>query len=301
MMVEIVRKSGCILLRLMLLTAIVATATAPAIAAFGTGGYQLVDAQQAVSSEGSTIGTGISTGPAGTGSADSTGGAGGVAISGSPINGSTYVDKDSVSGAAYSGYTTPAAQSLNTRFDDVPDSCWASGAIDRLAVLGIANGYPDGAFQPGRAITRDEFASMLCRAFNIPLDANPGFVLKDDALLPGWARAAILTTFKDGIIPGYDDGSFRPDETIPRSELAVIADSALGVRTQMTVRLRPGFADAATIPDWAAGDIAYALAVGIVIGYPDVTFRASQPATRAEACAVVNNLMEFAKSQAGSK
>jgi hypothetical protein len=136
---------------------------------------------------------------------------------------------------------------------------------------------------------------MLCRAFNIPLDQNPGFVLKDDALLPGWARAPILTAFKDGIIPGYDDGSYRPEETIPRAEMAVIADSALGVRTQMTVRLRPGFLDADAIPDWAAGDISYALAIGVVVGYPDVTFRASQLATRAEACAIVVKLMKLVR------
>lgn len=88
---------------------------------------------------------------------------------------------------------------------------------------------------------------------------------------------------------GYPDGSFRPDETVSRSEFAKMLASALGLEAASR---STGFSDDGDIPPWAQPSIGQAMSAGILNGYEDGTFRAGQAMTRAEAAAVIFKLLD---------
>lgn len=99
-----------------------------------------------------------------------------------------------------------------------------------------------------------------------------------------WAREAIATAVESGIIKGYEDGTFRPNGAVTRSELLVMLGRALGLEQEdMTL----SFKDAAKIPVWARPYIAGAVKSGLANGYEDGTFRPGAKITRMEFVALV--------------
>lgn len=94
-----------------------------------------------------------------------------------------------------------------------------------------------------------------------------------------WAKEAIEKAAKLGFVNGYEDGSFRPQGLVTRSEFAVILARALHLPVndkQLT------FSDLDSIPQWASTSISATVKAGIVTGYEDNTFRSDQRITRAE-------------------
>ena len=163
-------------------------------------------------------------------------------------------------------------------FPDV-DGHWALGPIGLLFRLEVVNGYEDGSFRSDQPVTRAEFAAMLVRlfAFRDPTAEPASF-----ADLEGhWGREAIELLSAPGVVNGYPDGTFRPDDPITREE-----------NTVMVMRIL----DAAGLPqteERESGDIAEAgvyarefiqtgANAGIIQGYEDGTFRPKGQATRAE-------------------
>lgn len=99
-----------------------------------------------------------------------------------------------------------------------------------------------------------------------------------------WAREAIATAVEGGIIKGYEDGTFRPNGVVTRSELMVMLGRMLGVQQEdMTL----SFKDEANIPVWARPYIAGAVKSGFANGYEDGTFRPGGKITRIEFVAMV--------------
>ncbi len=98
---------------------------------------------------------------------------------------------------------------------------WAKQAVALLVDMGIYKGYGDGSFQPQRVISREELSALIARsltktAHNVELD----FVDKDE--IGDWALDSIKKTYALGIIKGYEDKSFKPDNFISREEVVTI-------------------------------------------------------------------------------
>ena len=94
-----------------------------------------------------------------------------------------------------------------------------------------------------------------------------------------WAEDSIKQAVLDGIIAGYPDGTFRPEEPVSRAEFTVMLAHALKLDgTGATL----SFTDWAEIGAWAEEAIARAVQAGIVNGYEDGRFRPNAPITRAE-------------------
>lgn len=162
---------------------------------------------------------------------------------------------------------------------------WAANNIEKLVAVGAVSGYPDGSFQPDSPITRAEFTSMLVKAFK--LEFKSGKVFTDTA--EHWARNAIATAAAYGIVGGYDDNTFRPDDPITREQMAVM--------TVKAARLSPAsgevaFTDSGEISAWAKESVVTAVQDGIMNGYADGTFEPQGHATRAEAVTVIVNGMK---------
>jgi len=126
----------------------------------------------------------------------------------------------------------------STGYRDVPPSHWASGFVIVAKEKGMISGYPDGTFQPGAMIRRDEITSVLVRALKLlPADdmEDPVQVFADGDSIPGWAREAVKTAFDYKLISGYPDGHFFPDRKATRGETAALIEKVLAhLGTQFT-------------------------------------------------------------------
>ena len=153
-------------------------------------------------------------------------------------------------------------------------------------------GYPDGTFRPNANITRAEAAAMISRLKGYSLNDTTAPRFKDSKV--GWFKAAINAVFKNGLMKGYEDGNFRPNDKITRAEFA-----------QMIKNIDKPNSAVATFKDvkghWAEDAINQAFGNGRISGYPDGTFRPDAPITRAEAVKIANSLFERSVDNSGLK
>ncbi|WP_042203807.1 NEAT domain-containing protein [Paenibacillus camerounensis] len=99
-----------------------------------------------------------------------------------------------------------------------------------------------------------------------------------------WAQAAIEKAVQAGLVNGYDDNSFRPNNPVSRAEFAVLISRALKLSGagEGTV-----FSDQSSIPAWANEGVAQIAAMQIIGGYEDGSFRPSRQINRAELAVIV--------------
>ncbi|MEE1224318.1 MAG: S-layer homology domain-containing protein [Clostridia bacterium] len=159
-------------------------------------------------------------------------------------------------------------------FDDVTDSD-CEEQINLLTALNIFSGYDDGLFHPEDTLTRAELVTIITRMMNVGnIDINSYTYYKDvDASY--WALSAINVATAQGIINGYEDGTFRPDGNVTVAEMVKAILCALGyggiaetsggyptgymslaAKNKLTVGVSGGINDAATRAD--AAKIIYA-------------------------------------------
>ena len=113
---------------------------------------------------------------------------------------------------------------INLMFDDIGGYEWASDAIVGLAQAGLISGKSEGKFAPGDTLKRGEIVTILGRVLKaeLPETVDAGFEDVDYDLYYGpyiqWASM-------EGIVQGYGDGTFGPENTILESHLALLAQN----------------------------------------------------------------------------
>ncbi|MBB6729837.1 S-layer homology domain-containing protein [Cohnella zeiphila] len=126
-------------------------------------------------------------------------------------------------------------------FSDVPSSSWASGVIRQVVELGIMSGNGNGAFLPDKPITRAEMAAIVSRLLPHAEAVTDTGNFSDTS--GHWALSAILKARAAGLMNGYVDGTFRPDQALSRAEAAVILNKLIGRPSGSNDRNKPFFAD----------------------------------------------------------
>lgn len=112
-----------------------------------------------------------------------------------------------------------------TSFKDVPTSHAAYDKIQTLVDLGVIHGYTDGTFRPSEKVTRGQFSAFVARALDLPAkNSNKKF---SDVTSKVANYDGIIKALGAGIIVGYPNGKFKPNETISRSDMAIMLDRAL--------------------------------------------------------------------------
>lgn len=106
-----------------------------------------------------------------------------------------------------------------------------------------------------------------------------------------WAEGDINKMAARGLIAGYEDGSFRPDNPVTRAELIAFLVRLAG--WQVTAGGEPGFTDSGDIPGWARAAVAVAREHGLAAGYPDGSFHPGQAVSRVEAAAFFTRYLEI--------
>lgn len=170
-------------------------------------------------------------------------------------------------------------------FKDVPANYWAINYIQALASQNIIAGFPDGSFKPNEPVTRAQFATIVTKALT-PSAKRPVIKFKDVAS-NFWAYAAIQSAYQSQFVSGYPDGSFKPQQQIPRVQALVALANGLGLTTN-NQKVLSFYTDAAQIPNYAIAPVAAATARQLVINYPTAKqLNPNRQATRAEVAAFV--------------
>lgn len=110
-------------------------------------------------------------------------------------------------------------------FTDVAADAWYAKAVHTLASLGILQGVGDGRFAPDRAITRAEFTVIAMRFADLDTSGENIFT---DVNAGDWFYDQVVGSIRYGWINGYEDGTFRPNNTITRAEVTTIVNRMLG-------------------------------------------------------------------------
>lgn len=179
----------------------------------------------------------------------------------------------------------------NDTFSDINEH-WARQTIENMAKQNIVSGVGDGKFEPDREITRAEFCTIVCRAFEID-NSDADNVFKD-VESESWYKKYVNAAAKAGIVKGAD-GYFRPDDNINREEMASIMMNILKYKNyELNNSKATLFADEDEISDWAKKAVEKLSGLGLLKGKDD-GFKPKDNATRAEAATVIERLIQIIK------
>lgn len=180
-------------------------------------------------------------------------------------------------------------------FIDIPADFWAKTEIEFLASKGIINGREAGIFDPQGIVTRAEFAKMLTIAFDV-VDENATYSFTD-VNSTDWYSQYVASATKVGIINGYPDGTFKPNNSISRLEMAVMVGRAAklkGYTEPANIEQFINFSDSNLIT-FGQSELAMAVQNGIINGKPGNMMDPAGLSTRAEAAAVIYRLYNLNK------
>ena len=168
---------------------------------------------------------------------------------------------------------------------------WAEDTISTLVKKGVVSGDENGLFNPDNSITRAEFTKLVCLAAGLDIglanDNKFTDVLSDD-----WFAPYVKACFDSGIINGFEDGTFKPYNSITRQEMAKLlslASAHLGIKTDATSDI--SFIDLQNISPWAYEYVRNSVALKLVKGDDNGNFNPQKSLTRAEAATVILRLI----------
>lgn len=141
---------------------------------------------------------------------------------------------------ATSLFLSPVANAnMNLYFSDLEDNHPQFNQIQWLARSGVVEGYQDGSFRPDECVNRVEFLKMLYVA--------NGFTLQENITNPfpdvdenAWYSSYVLSAYADGIISGYGDGTFKPEQCVTKPEVLKMASEAYYSDEEINVGLQVG-------------------------------------------------------------
>jgi len=119
-----------------------------------------------------------------------------------------------------------AAQYSNDEFSDVKKGEWYYPYIAWAASNGVVSGMGDGTFQPNNKITREQLAQMTISFFRYMGMETKGIRTQADfsdaASISGWAQSAVGLCQGVGVINGFPNGTFAPQNNATRAEAATM-------------------------------------------------------------------------------
>ena len=140
--------------------------------------------------------------------------------------------------------------SSENTFSDVSADKWYNNAVSTLCHMGVLGGYSDGTFRPNAPITRAEFAKIAVSFAQINGFSEYGYFTDVDS--SNWYAPYVDAAKSVGLIEGYSDGSFKPENKITRAEACTIVNRVLGrkpSKNNMKISDRINWPDCTT-DDW---------------------------------------------------
>ncbi|WP_252504903.1 S-layer homology domain-containing protein [Sporosarcina sp. Marseille-Q4943] len=171
-------------------------------------------------------------------------------------------------------------------FTDVPTTKPYANAVYELAERNIISGYEDGTFKPAASITRGQAAAIIAKLRNLDTKnvKDPGF---KDVPHSQWSYGAIAALANAGVINGYGDGRFGPNDSITRAQMASILVKAFELPHYTYTSSENPFTDTQRLGSHQTNiNILYKL--GITSGTSSSTFSPNAPISRAQAAVLIS-------------
>ncbi|PIC98556.1 S-layer homology domain-containing protein [Sporosarcina sp. P29] len=177
------------------------------------------------------------------------------------------------------GLPVSSAAADKAKFPDVPDSKHFAKAVNDLASRHIIGGYPDGTFRPSESITRGQAAAIIVKMTKLPTTHIKDPKFKDVSTANGYYKA-IAALAQKGVINGYGDGRFGPNDSITRAQMASIIIKAF----ELPLYRDPDYGFKDVVHKNGHRDGIYSLyQLGLTTGTSPTTFSPNASITRGQA------------------
>ncbi|HHT16318.1 MAG TPA: S-layer homology domain-containing protein [Papillibacter sp.] len=194
--------------------------------------------------------------------------------------------------------TTAMKTVLPLPFLDMTKADWFYPAVEYAVGRELFKGTGERTFSPGSSMTRAMFVTVLYRLAGQPYVSTASMAFTDVADPSSYYYNAVAWASQNGIVTGYVDGSFRPDASITREQMAAImyryADFA-GYSVQIgSTEKFDAFPDSVSVADWATSALMWATDRGIING-ADGMLLPTHTATRAQVAQIIMNFGNTAR------
>jgi len=177
-------------------------------------------------------------------------------------------------------------------YSDVPANYWANKEITAVVNDNVLPLVAKNTFAPTKEVSRSDFNSALLRTLGhskATLSEKNPF---SDVVSSRADYGDILLSSKLGLIYGYNDGTFKPDRIMTKSEAASVI-SHITKDFKGNVKLLDQFADKADVPAWATAQYAKTIDLGVYVNYPDANkLLPNKNLNRAEAAVLLYKLKQ---------
>lgn len=205
-------------------------------------------------------------------------------------------------GAAEEGAATVIEkQESRVEFKDM-EGHWGKDDVEILGGRGIFAPDSNGNFNPEFKMTRSDFAIIITKAFDLKAVEENEFKFTDIEK-DSWYYASAKAISDNGIMKGFSEYTFAPDEVVTRQQMAVIMMRIIE-KQGLTVPVQESaastaieLADKEVIADWAADAIEKSVKLGVFKGDENQRFNPDQITTRAQIATVVRRIMDLKKGE----
>ena len=184
-------------------------------------------------------------------------------------------------------------------FTDVADTAWYADAVQYVYENGLMTGVSESEFAPDGTATRGQIVTILWRLAGSPV---VNYAMRYADVDEGaWYGEAVRWAASTGVVTGYTESSFGPNDAITREQLAAILyryikTQGQGFTGMWYFPLR--YDDAASISDWADEAMHWCVMKGVLNGTGETTLSPQLTATRAQLAAILQRFCELPKDTA---
>ena len=210
--------------------------------------------------------------------------------------------KEELNGVIGEKYAEPDGRITIKTFSDIDNSGYREG-IEKAAAKGIINGYADGTFKPDAQVTRAQFITMLYRVAGSPEVEIPegkteielGFT--DADTISDEYKMAVAWGVQNGIIKGYEDDTFRPNQAISRAQMVTMLYRYLTLEdvwgaASDEMKATYNFTDKDDIAAPFVEAVNYMANMGFIKGFADGHFGPDETVTRGQAATVFARIFD---------
>ena len=174
-------------------------------------------------------------------------------------------------------------------FIDVAPNAWYKDAVQYAYAGGLMTGVSANEFAPDATTTRGMIVSMLARLEGVESANDAGFADVEGE----WYATAVNWAASVGVVNGYEDNTFRPNDAITREQLAAILMNYAAYKGEdVSARASlDAYSDAENVNTWATDTMQWAVAKGLLTGVTADTLQPQGAATRAQVAAILQRFL----------
>lgn len=209
--------------------------------------------------------------------------------------------------------TAPASTSSNAqapalkRFPDVAANHWATKHITKLALLGIVEGNEKGQYQPESKVTQEQVITMAVRMMGLEAEAKALPAFYSELEVSEYAKPYLHMALEKGLIDWQEEKTLSGTakwgaKNATREWVAKLTVRAIGKReeAQKLATQDSAFTDNSSISIWAKGYINEAVALKIVNGMEDGSFKPQDTVTRAQMATFLSRAGQYTAVTGGN-